>query len=660
MTRRFPFRLRFPVVALIVACLMAGMATGARAAWRSEGPFVGRIADVAFDPHRPGTAYAASDNGGVFQSDDGGKTWAHAGGPKTGNRIAWLEVDPGTPGTLWVGVDNPGNPALWRSRDRGASWQLVTDSYRGELRSLHPVGYRIAFAPSKPSDVWVPSSSLHFRSRDGGKSWTDFRVPGMQVETIAVDPKNPDLIYAGGHGGEASHLARSEDGGKTWRGVGSGLEPTLRDLRIDPINPSTLFAVSGFHKLFRSDDRGATFREMSSPVSGTGDITSLRFEPGSSKNLWMASESGLFRSTNGGESWSPADRDTGRYLVRAVAFDPRDVRSVLAASSGGGLFRSEDSGSSWTSASTGVAAGWTKRLYATPRSDVVFAQMATGLFRREQGRDWTELGAPFEETDAVELDGVVFDRQNAEIVWAHDSSSIWQSVDGGRRFRALERKEPSLRELMKASISSAEFLSLAQDPGNPKMLYAGSWSNDGPGEAVFKTTDGGKTWKPSGIGLPAENVRLLRSETPSTVFAIVERALFRTTNAGASWTRADSGLPAVDLRVLVIDPSLPSRLFVATEQGLFRSTDSGESWTKLGSALAEEDIEAVVVAPDGRVFAGSFRGGFQSRDGGTTWTTMNDGLSQLDVRALAISGPAPALRLWAGTAGGSVFSTEIP
>jgi len=78
------------------------------------------------------------------------------------------------------------------------------------------------------------------------------------------------------------------------------------------------------------------------------------------------------------------------------------------------------------------------------------------------------------------------------------------------------------------------------------------------------------------------------------------------------------------------------------------------------SALAGEDIEAVTVAPDGSVFAGSFRGVFASRDAGATWSAMSDGLAHRDVRALAVGGPAGSPRLWAGTAGGGVFSIPLP
>lgn len=219
-----------------------------------------------------------------------------------------------------------------------------------------------------------------------------------------------------------------------------------------------------------------------------------------------------------------------------------------------------------------------------------------------------------------------------------------------------------MRDLMKGNLASAEFRSLAQDAANPKILYAGSWSNDTPGQAIWKTVDGAKTWKPAGQGLPPdEDVKILRAAAPGVVYAVVDKALFRTDDGGARWVPVGGGLPGdLELREVALDPTLPARLFVATEKGLFLSSDSGASFHKAGSALADEDVEAVAVAPDGRLFAGSFRGVFGSRDGGATWTSMSDGLAHLDVRALAVGGPAGNLRLWAGTAGGGVYSTPLP
>jgi photosystem II stability/assembly factor-like uncharacterized protein len=657
---------RLASLAATLAALALGAVPGLEAAegggWRSEGPFLGTVTDVAFDARTPGLAFAASASGGVFRSTDGGRSWVHAGAPKTGTRIEWLEVDPGTPGTLWLGVDNPGKAALWRSSDSGASWKVVADGYSGQLATLQPTGKRIAFAPSRPGDIWVPSTNLHYRSRDGGRKWSDFRVPNQDAYAMAVDPQNPDIVYAGGHGGEGAHLSRSDDNGKSWKPVGRGLEPAVSAIAVDPANPATVYAVTGFHGLWKSGDRGATFAKIEVPVSGTDDIYNLRFEPRRPEHLWIATEKGLFKSADGGARWERSDRGSGRYLVHAVAFDPADPRRMLAASSGGGVYRSADGGASWEPSNSGLAAAWAQEVYASSGSSAVFAQTATGLFRRDAAGSWTELASPFEEDgDEVELDGILFDRQSPETVWAFDGSSAWRSSDGGRSFRALEKKEPSMRELMKGNVGSAQFRSLAQDPGNPRILYAGSWSNDEPGQAVWKSVDAGKTWKPAGEGLPADDVTLLRSAAPGAVYAVVGKALFRTGDGGAKWIAAGSGLPpGEELREVAIDPTLPTRLFVATGKGLFLSADGGATFQKAGSALAGEDVEAVAAAPGGQLFAGSFRGVFASRDGGATWTAMNDGLVENDVRALAVGGAPGSLRLWAGTAGGGVASIALP
>jgi photosystem II stability/assembly factor-like uncharacterized protein len=645
------------LVALAFGLTAWAVAAPAAAGWRSEGPLLGAVSDLAVDPAHPDTVYAATSGGGVWRSDDFGRSWSLPGDGLTGWSVRWVEVDPATPATLWAGVDATGVPSLWRSRDRGASWERVTDAYKGGR--LAPVGQRIAFAPSQPAQIWVPSTNLHYRSRDGGKSWSDFRVPGQDAYAIAVDPKNADLVYAGGRG-ESWNLSRSTDGGKTWKPAGKGLEGSVAVLAVDPEHPATLYAVTGFHDLYKSDDGGATFALLPLPVEGTDALFRLRLDPAYPEVLWAATAAGLLRSNDGGRHWSPSERGTGRYLARAVAFDPRDTRRMLAACAGDGVYRSDDAGATWAPSREGLAAGWVERLYGAPAASTLFAQTSTGLWRRPAGGGWSEVQQPFEESDEVKLDGVIFDRRAAQGVWAFDASRAWRSADGGQRWEEVKVKEPSLRDLMKGNLGSVQFRSLVQDPGDPKVLYAGSWSNDAPGSAVYKTTDAAKSWKPSGKGLPGEAVTLLRSEKTGVVFALVDdHDLFRSGDGGASWAPAGAGLPEGKVRDLAIDPSAPARLYLAGEHGFFRSTDDGASWSRVGGALEREDVEAVAVAADGRVFAGAFHGVFSSADGGGAWTAMNDGLAVRDVRALAIAGPPPA-RLYAGTAGGSVWSTELP
>src|SRR5262249_58802644 len=111
-----------------------------------------------------------------------------------------------------------GQGGRWRWTDRGKTWSPV----RPEKGSSYILDQPLAFAASNPSIIYAPSTNLHYRSADGGKTWESFRVPDQDAYAFAIDPKNPKIIYAGGRGSE-HQMRRSTDGGATWKPVGAGL-----------------------------------------------------------------------------------------------------------------------------------------------------------------------------------------------------------------------------------------------------------------------------------------------------------------------------------------------------------------------------------------------------------------------------------------------------
>lgn len=425
-----------------------------------------------------------------------------------------------------------------------------------------------------------------------------------------------------------------------------------------------MYAAGGtFAAVFKSTDQGGTWTKLELPVGGTSDLYSLAIDPKGGGRLWVATEDGLLKTPDGGGTWTRVDRGAGNYLVQSLAIDPRDSARVMAGTGGDGVFLSRDGGTSWTSSNTGLAAGWVEALFGDPRGGALFAKLTTGFHRREGTSDWTEITGAFATDGKSDLDGIMFDVTSPQLLYAFENSKYWRSMDGGRRWQPADLKGPSMRDMMKGNVESAQFISMAQDPGNPKVLYAGSWSNDSPGGAVYKTTDGGKKWSPSGNGLPPKRLNLLRTGAPGALYAVVDGStVFRTTNAGATWSAAGTGLPEAKVRTLAVSPKTASTVFVATEKGLFRSTDAAASWTRVGEGkdgIEGDDVAAVAVDPStGTVFAASFHGVFKGDAAGERWTALRDGLLHQDVRALVIAG-APS-RVWAGTAGGSVYSIEIP
>ena len=251
---------------------------------------------MAIAPSQSSVVYAATSGGGVWRSDDGGKTWSLPGDEMTSRDVHWVQVDPADPATVWAGIDADGShSAVWRTTDKGATWKPVADSYQGGR--VQATGAPIAFAPTQPKTIYVPSSNLHYRTDDGGKTWRDFRVPNQDAYVIAVHPKDPKIVYAGGRG-DTLNLSRSTDAGKTWRQIGIGLgKNSLKHLLFDPSDPNTMYAAGGvFTAIFKSTDQGENWTEIEVPVGGTSDLFGLTIDPKTAGVLWAATEDGLLKS----------------------------------------------------------------------------------------------------------------------------------------------------------------------------------------------------------------------------------------------------------------------------------------------------------------------------------------------------------------------------
>jgi len=637
----------------VLAALLLVIPMLGHAAWRSEGPFVATIEEVAVDKTNPDSIYVATSAGGVWRSDDAGQTWTLPGDEMVSRNVTWIKVDPGNPATLWAGIEARGGSGLWRSPDRGKTWAGVrVDQFSFAL------GQRIAFSASNPRIIFVPSTNLHFRTADSGKTWQSFRVPGQDVYAFAIHPQNPNIVYAGGRG-SGHNLSRSQDGGKTWRPFGEGLlkDSSIKSLHLSAASPSTLLARSGFGRLHQSTDGGATWAELDLGLRGTEEIFSLEIDPHDPRTLLAATKQGLRKSSNAGATWRSAGTGLGGFLGQGLAFHPQQKGVVYAGTSGTGLFKSIDGGETFAPLGKGLAAGWAEKVYA-PSSGMgpTFAQLSVGFFRMDGPASWTEIQAPFSPGETAKIDGMVFDRDSPKRIYVHKASSWWRSDDGGRVWSKVEVPQTSMKDMLRGKFSEPQFKSLVQDPSDSKILYSGSWSSRDPGTAVFKTIDGGKQWQPAGTGITSQSVTLLRSAAPGNVFAVGGKdGIFRTTDGGQSWRLVRPG----EVQDLFVDPTRPERLFAATQKGLFRSTDHGETWSAVTQGLKGDEVAAVALSSDGQVFAGTFHGVFRSTDGGTTWTSFSKGLVHTDVRALSIAGGSPA-RLYAGTAGGSVYSTELP
>src|ERR1051326_1591725 len=219
-------------------------------AWQPLGPEGGSPAVITFDPTHPDTIYVGTflqrsnggtSGGGIFRSEDGGKTWESLRfGPSAD--ISAVVLDPATSNTIY----GAGSKGVFKTPDGGATWTPANEG----LPVLHDVA-DLAIDPSDSQVLYASSGRSLYKTTDGGGTWVEIGgLSGLNVfraEDLAVDPTNTQVVYltvqfrceACWSGG----VLKSTDGGASWGEIRTGLSGTAdyHDLLIDPTNPSVLY-----------------------------------------------------------------------------------------------------------------------------------------------------------------------------------------------------------------------------------------------------------------------------------------------------------------------------------------------------------------------------------------------------------------------------------
>ncbi|MDT5270732.1 MAG: hypothetical protein QOH49_2918, partial [Acidobacteriota bacterium] len=316
---------------------------------------------------------------------------------------------------------------------------------------------------------------------------------------------------------------------------------------------------------------------------------------------------GVWKTVNSGRTWAPVFDSQPIASIGAVAVAPSnsqvvyvgtgeaDMRSQI--SYGNGMYRSTDAGATWTHVGL-EGTRQISRVIVDPRNpDVVFvaalghaygANPERGVYRtRDGGRTWQKVLFKGDDVGAADL---AFDPADSKVVYA----SLWNT------------RRP------------------------PWSIYPPSY---GPGAGVFKSTDGGDTWKQLTNGLPVEGLgRVGLAVAPTMrnrIYAIVDAkagGLYRSDDAGATWSLVSNeartwGRGWYFCKVTV-DPKNADAVYVSNTS-VYRSTDAGKSWTAIKGAPGGDDYHQLWINPDDprRMILGSDQGAVVSEDGARTWSS---------------------------------------
>jgi photosystem II stability/assembly factor-like uncharacterized protein len=349
-------------------------------------------------------------------------------------------------------------------------------------------------------------------------------------------------------------------------------------------------------------------------------------------------------------------REIGPYRAgrtRALAGVPSQPYTFYIGAVNGGVWKTTDAGQTWQSLFDHEPTGSIGAL-AVAESDpnVIYAGSGEGLIRpdlsvgdgiyksTDGGKTWTHLGL----RDGQQIPYIAVDRKNPNRLFvavlghpygANEERGIFRSTDGGQTFEKVLYKG--------ADVGGSD---VKIDPNHPNVIWAGMWETrqgpwenaawSGTGGGLFKSTDGGNTWKEiTGHGLPDGIVQTDLTMSPSdskriyvTVASGRNVGLYRSDDGGENWTRTtDDPRPTMrigggDLPVPKVDPKNPDVIYICSTV-TWRSTDAGKTWFGLRGAPGGDDYQSLWINPNDTniLLLTSDQGGIVSLNGGVSWTT---------------------------------------
>ena len=618
--------------------------------WRMIGPFRGgRTRAVAGVASQPATFYIGAVNGGVWKTEDAGHTWHPLFDEQPTQSIGSIAVAASDPNILYVG------------------------SGEGQHRPDLSVGDGI------------------YKSTDAGRTWTHLGLrDGQQIPDLAVDPKNPDRVFAAvlGHpyGPNAERgLYRSLDGGKSWDRV-----------------------------LFKDDDTGAysVAIDPSRPQTVYASLWQDRHGPWEDRNQYQGPNGGLFKSTDGGATWRKLTNglpDKTAQVNVAISADPRRLYAVVSvrtdtggkAAAGSGLYRSDDAGENWTRITddmrpqASIADNDLPVMRPHPTNpDIVYISGIMTMKSVDGGKTWAPVrGAPggddyqnlwinpanpdiiayaVDQGATITLNGgktwsTWFNQATGQLYHVtattntfpyrvcggyQDSGSVCISSRGNDGMVTVRDWHP---------VGASEYAQVAPDPLDPDLVYGAGRSQ----VSRFHVSTGlVENVTPVPILTGADRVDrtqpiMFAPSDPHALYYATSK-VYRTRDGGANWeaispdlTREKPGLPASvgtmhgpgmesqrgTVYALGISPRDSNILWAGTDDGLvWTSRDGGKNWTDVTPKTMTAWSKVT------QIDASHFDGNtayisvsrmrvddqrpyvFRTRDGGKTWDSIATGL----------------------------------
>ena len=644
-------------------------------------------------PSQPNVFYIGVNNGGVWKTNDYGRTWKPIFDDQPTGSVGDVAVAPSNPEVIYVGSgeglqrpDLSVGDGIYKTTNGGKSWMNMglKDAQQIGGLAIDPTNENRLFVAALGHPYGANEERGVYRTLDGGKTWV--RVLYIDENTgavqVAIDPNNTNIVYAdmwagrqgpwenGEWNGTESGLYKSTDGGATWKHLTSGLPTTAQGLGrigfcIAPSNSNRMYATVDAGKyggIYRSDDAGENWQMTNADERYWGrgdDFAEVKADPKNADIVYTAAVV-TWKSIDGGKTWSAFRGAPGGDDYHRIWINPDNTNIMLIASDQGAIVtvNGGETFSSWYNQPTAqfyhVSAdnAFPYNVYSGQQESGSVGIASRGNDGHINFRDWHPVSAE-------EYGYVVADPLDNNIIY-------------GGKITRYDKRTGQVQNISPETVKSGKirFIRTAPilfSPVNKKTLFYA-------GNVLFKTYNGGASWQtispdlsreswdvPASIGIYANNEMktmprrgVIYTVAPSYIdsnilWAGTDDGLIHVTkNGGKSWTNVTPPAITSWSKVSLMDASHTdvNTAYAAVNRirlddmkpHIYKTIDGGKTWKEMVNGLPNDPINVVKEDPirKGLLFAGSERAVYVSFDDGENWQTLRLNMPATSIRDLVI------------------------